>query len=846
MIMNREKRVKKGLKKGTLKKEVPEGWSHSKEPVSSKEWKSRHKSLTTNQVTLGSNPLNFHELAEMYHPSNPPGVSTSFPTLNEHLSSSPSATPSEISQHKNGSLIVAANHKSLEEENQFLLQQVEELQLFYQQENQNNETLRFYISDLEKQVRSLRQYIQLLSFRPETGPTSLLGQARAARVSSSSVNSANQQPQYQSQQAAGAANTSLAVPSPHEQGPKLDSIESQDQQSEDESSSAQLVVPIPNSRLHPLPLSSTPNEQQPPTTPTLPSHASTTTTADSSFYNASTASDISTSSKSQIRTSRGMSRPNKPVPPRPDTAKSYDTLTEVDGGVIKEETGRRATVNKDAQRWSASPHDLMNFERRKSIAMGERVTKRTAVGDFLEAEGWTIERAREGRMQPLLTTIEAQSWYQDYFYGTEHRNFIGIDTPLGTYVLSFRRESSTSSDKDAGFIRILLQTQDGCQRALIPARKMPSFLGWHIPAIKLLATINPLLVATGITREVYSSPTDGLCKDLLEMELKERPNKYKFGVLLAKEGQLLEEEMWRNTDEDGSPEWHEFLSILGEQVQLQGWTAYSGGLDVKQNSTGLYSRYARWKDNEVMWHVSTLLPFTEGDQQQIERKRHLGNNCNIIVFLDGPAVTFSPTTITSQFIHNIITVRCVNPTPLEAASLQTNLQLELQLKKASETKTSFKSRPSPRTRPVTLSSTSPRGASDGTGEGGPPAPPPPPLPLNVASLPSRDLKYVSFQRAESGASNGPSLSSSQQQQHTHYRISVCSKEGVCSFGPLPKPPLFHKVNDRELFRDYLFSKVISAELATHRSLHFAKKLRKGRRAMLDALASRYFPMQDQK
>jgi len=35
---------------------------------------------------------------------------------------------------------------------------------------------------------------------------------------------------------------------------------------------------------------------------------------------------------------------------------------------------------------------------------------------------------------------------------------------------------------------------------------------------------------------------------------------------------------------------------------------------------------------EIMFHVSTLLPYSSGDNQQVQRKRHIGNDIVAIVF----------------------------------------------------------------------------------------------------------------------------------------------------------------------------------------------------------------------
>jgi len=50
-----------------------------------------------------------------------------------------------------------------------------------------------------------------------------------------------------------------------------------------------------------------------------------------------------------------------------------------------------------------------------------------------------------------------------------------------------------------------------------------------------------------------------------------------------------------------------------------------------------------------MFHVSTLLPFFPDDPQQVERKRHLGNDVVLIIFREEPNEPFSPLTIRSQF-----------------------------------------------------------------------------------------------------------------------------------------------------------------------------------------------------
>ena len=44
---------------------------------------------------------------------------------------------------------------------------------------------------------------------------------------------------------------------------------------------------------------------------------------------------------------------------------------------------------------------------------------------------------------------------------------------------------------------------------------------------------------------------------------------------------------------------------------------YRGGLDVAGDQTGEHSVYTEYKGREIMFHVSTLLPFDEQDSQQV-------------------------------------------------------------------------------------------------------------------------------------------------------------------------------------------------------------------------------------
>jgi hypothetical protein len=62
-----------------------------------------------------------------------------------------------------------------------------------------------------------------------------------------------------------------------------------------------------------------------------------------------------------------------------------------------------------------------------------------------------------------------------------------------------------------------------------------------------------------------------------------------------------------------------------------------------------------------MFHVSSLLPYSANDRQQLTRKRHIGNDLVTIVFQEPGSQPFSPKSVRSQYQHIFIIVRVINP-----------------------------------------------------------------------------------------------------------------------------------------------------------------------------------------
>lgn len=70
--------------------------------------------------------------------------------------------------------------------------------------------------------------------------------------------------------------------------------------------------------------------------------------------------------------------------------------------------------------------------------------------------------------------------------------------------------------------------------------------------------------------------------------------------------------------------------------------------------------YEVFRGREVLFHVASLLPYSSNDSQQLQRKRHIGNDIVAIIFQEEPT-PFSPDMIASHFLHAFIVVQVIDP-----------------------------------------------------------------------------------------------------------------------------------------------------------------------------------------
>ncbi|XP_054716776.1 rap1 GTPase-activating protein 1-like [Uloborus diversus] len=324
--------------------------------------------------------------------------------------------------------------------------------------------------------------------------------------------------------------------------------------------------------------------------------------------------------------------------------------------------------------------------------------------------------------QQKIERDETALLYRTYFFAKEHFNFLSMDESSGPLVMSLRVDPLPSPSQEQ--VRVLIRTKDGLLHDVFLVDPMTAH------------TLNPAQIAKIMCGEaVVDRFTPILFPRASEMLMAYDEhilvNTFKFGIIYQKYGQTTEEELFGNRSH--SPAMDEFLGLLGNRIKLKDFKGFRGGLDANYGQTGEQSVYTQFQECEVMFHVSTLLPYTEGDAQQLQRKRHIGNDIVSIVFQESDCTPFLPSMIASHFLHAYIVVQPVEPL-------------------------------TPRTR---------------------------------------------------------------------YKISVTAREGVPPFGPsLPNPAVFPK---GEVFREFLLTKLINAEIACYKAEKFSKLEKRTRMSLLQSL-----------
>ncbi|XP_076870338.1 rap1 GTPase-activating protein 1 isoform X4 [Brachyhypopomus gauderio] len=235
--------------------------------------------------------------------------------------------------------------------------------------------------------------------------------------------------------------------------------------------------------------------------------------------------------------------------------------------------------------------------------------------------------------------------YRKHFLGKEHFNYYSMDSTLSHLVFSIKYDVIG----DQEHLRLLLRSKFKTHHDVIPISCLTEF-----PNVVQMAKLVCEEVNVDRFYPVLYPKASRLIVTFDEHVIS---NNFKFGVVYQKFGQTTEEELFGNSEE--SPAFTEFLDFLGQKIVLHDFKGFRGGLDVTHGQTGTESVYHNFHNKEIMFHVSTKLPYTEGDLQQLQKKRHIGNDIVAIVFQE-ENTPFVPDMIASNFLHAYVVVQVEN------------------------------------------------------------------------------------------------------------------------------------------------------------------------------------------
>merc|ERR1712137_155680 len=178
-------------------------------------------------------------------------------------------------------------------------------------------------------------------------------------------------------------------------------------------------------------------------------------------------------------------------------------------------------------------------------------------------------------------------FFEEKILPSNHKNYICLDGRGNLVVISMMMEKASP-------YLILVQTLERSYQLVVSSEHKPKDVLKSLSSHFAQYQFGGLHSVKSVESEI-----------LLRLERSYRVNSYKFGVLYCRDGQTDENDMFANTLI--SKDYETFLGWLGEEITLEGWNRFRGGLDVARNSTGLRSIFTTYRSYEIMFHVATML-----------------------------------------------------------------------------------------------------------------------------------------------------------------------------------------------------------------------------------------------
>ncbi|CAF0736235.1 unnamed protein product [Rotaria sordida] len=259
-------------------------------------------------------------------------------------------------------------------------------------------------------------------------------------------------------------------------------------------------------------------------------------------------------------------------------------------------------------------------------------------GGYDEPSQWIIQ-TKIAPVECRIISDNVASIYSNYFYDQYHYNLFAIDDNFNPIIMSIKPHDNC--------LTIIVRTKESSKCLdLIENDSNP------IDYVYLARQLYPDLQV-----DHFENCTNFKAQQFIKAyDEKLETHKFKFGVIYQRRGQTTEEEFFNNERHGRSLD--EFLDIIATRVSLKNFKGYRAGLDVSEQTDCPISYYELYDQKEIMFHVSTLLPFTHTDTTQIQRKRHIGNDIVTIVFQE-ENTPFHPSMIKSNFLHAFLVVQPV-------------------------------------------------------------------------------------------------------------------------------------------------------------------------------------------
>jgi len=143
-----------------------------------------------------------------------------------------------------------------------------------------------------------------------------------------------------------------------------------------------------------------------------------------------------------------------------------------------------------------------------------------------------------------------------------------------------------------------------------------------------------------------------LVSDIQHLDATSERECMKIGVLYVSNGQDNQKDILAN--KFGSADYERFVDNLGKKVDIATHRGFNGKMD-KKGQHGKHFIYFGDNDVEVAFHVATRMPTSDSDVQQLNKKKHIGNDFVHVVWSESKR-DYRPMCISSEFNDVVITI----------------------------------------------------------------------------------------------------------------------------------------------------------------------------------------------